>query len=344
MSEEKKTENDEVSLIDLFAVLWHRKVMIIVITLIVAIGIVIFSIISIVLPAEKSPLPNLYTPSALMLINDESSQGGGLQSLLGGMGGSMGSLASLAGFGGIKTGSTYSELAVFLIETNSLRDSVVDEFNLIERYDIDINKSPRAKSRDALRKLLTAEFDNKSGVLTISFTDMEPEFAKNVVNFVVGYLEDRFGELGLDKNKIEAENLEINLANTFREILRLEEEARRLEHSVAFATLSGGNIPTIMTDISRITMELEAMKQVYTQLRVQMELLRVTMASETPIFQILELAEAPDRKSGPSRGLISVIVILAAVFLSVFMAFALNAISNIRKDPEAMAKLRKTND
>jgi len=90
-------------------------------------------------------------------------------------------------------------------------------------------------------------------------------------------------------------------------------------------------------------MELEAMKQVYTQLRVQMELLRVTMASETPIFQILELAEAPDRKSGPSRGLISVIVILAAVFLSVFVAFALNAISNIRKDPQAMAKLRKTN-
>jgi len=67
------------------------------------------------------------------------------------------------------------------------------------------------------------------------------------------------------------------------------------------------------------------------------------MASETPMFQVLELAEAPDRKSSPSRGLICIIVSLAAGFFSVFLAFALNAISNIRKDPEAMAKLRGVN-
>jgi uncharacterized protein involved in exopolysaccharide biosynthesis len=64
------------------------------------------------------------------------------------------------------------------------------------------------------------------------------------------------------------------------------------------------------------------------------------MASEKPVFQVLELAEVPDQKSGPSRGLICVIVTFAAGFFSVFLAFVLNAISNIKKDPEAMAKLR----
>jgi hypothetical protein len=38
--------------------------------------------------------------------------------------------------------------------------------------------------------------------------------------------------------------------------------------------------------------------------------------------------------------MICVIVTFAAGFFSVFLAFVLNAISNIRKDPEAMAKLK----
>jgi uncharacterized protein involved in exopolysaccharide biosynthesis len=63
------------------------------------------------------------------------------------------------------------------------------------------------------------------------------------------------------------------------------------------------------------------------------------MASEKPVFQVLELAEIPDMKSGPGRGLICIIVTFAAGFFSVFLAFVLNAVENIRKDPEAMAKL-----
>jgi uncharacterized protein involved in exopolysaccharide biosynthesis len=91
-------------------------------------------------------------------------------------------------------------------------------------------------------------------------------------------------------------------------------------------------------------MELTAQRQVYTQLRVQYELLKVNMASENPVFQILELAEVPDMKSGPSRGILCIIVTFAAGFFSVFLAFALNAVANIKNDPEAMAKLRRTSE
>jgi len=262
-----------------------------------------------------------------MLINDDRS-GGGFS--VAGMGG----LAAMAGFGGIRTGATHSDLAVFLLGTHSLLDSVVDEFDLIERFDIDRSRSPRAESRDALRRGLRANFDDRSGVLTISFTDRDPVFAKNVVNFTVEYLESRFDTLGLDRNRIEQENLEVNLANAFQRILQLEEETRELERMVGFAPIT--------MEINRIAMELTAMREVYTQLMVQNEMLRVTIASETPTFQVLELAEAPDRKSGPSRGMISIVVSLAAGFFSVFLAFALNAISNIRNDPVAMAKLRTT--
>ena len=63
------------------------------------------------------------------------------------------------------------------------------------------------------------------------------------------------------------------------------------------------------------------------------------MQSETPVFQIIERPEAPDKKSRPSRGQLCIIVTFAALFLSVFIAFLLNSLANIRNDAEAMEKL-----
>jgi uncharacterized protein involved in exopolysaccharide biosynthesis len=323
---------DEISLIDLFAVLWHRKRLIITMVIIAIIGALGFSIVSLVLPAEISPLPNKYTPSALMLINNESSQSGGLSSLIG----SMGSVAALAGIN-VPATASYSELIIYLAGTNSFLDTLVDEFDLVRRYKI--KKFPRAESRKILKKFLTAESDEKSGVLKISFTDIDPAFAQGVVNFCVSYLEKRFDELGLDKNKREKENLEINIENTFQEIQKLEQESRQLEQSASRSF--GGSLPSIALELNRIQLDLDAQRQVYTQLKVQYELIKIEMSSETPIFQVLELAEAPDQKSGPSRTLICIIVTFAAGFFAVFLAFALNAVENIKEDPDAMAKLKE---
>jgi len=333
-SETEKTDSDdEVSLVDLFAVLWRRKKMILAITLTAAAGVVLLSVISLALPPEISPLPNLYTPKSLMLINDKSSSASSnLSSVINNMGG----LASLMGVNASATATT-SELAMYLVTTNSFLDSVVDRFNLIERFEI--KKYPRANSRKELKKILLAEYDELSGVLSISYTDIDPVFARDVVNYSTTLLGQRFDDLGLDKNKIEKENLEINIANTFQQIMNLEEESRRLAQSTA-SGLSYGMFPAITIDLNRIQLELEAQKQVYTQLLVQYELLKVTMSSESPVFQIFEMAEAPDQKSKPGRGLICIIVTFAAGFLSVFLAFALNAVSNIKKDPQAMAKFR----
>jgi len=333
-TEKTASDEDEISLIDLFAVLWRRKKMIIGITIVAIIGVVLYSIISLTLPSDKSPLPNVYTPEAIMLIDNKSSSGG-LSSMMGSLGG-LGGLASLAGLT-MSGSSSYSQLALFLIETNSFLDAVVDEFGIIERFEIE--KSPRANSRKALKKLFKAELDSPSNTLSIKFTDTDPEFARDVINFSVAYLENRFNELGLDKSKIEKENLELNIANTYKEILKLEEESRSLEQAVAYGT---GRYPSITIEMNRLMLELEAQKQIYTQLKVQYELNKIEIASESPIFQVLEYAEVPDQKSGPSRGMICIIVTFAAGFLSIFLAFALNAVSNIKKDPQAMAKLRGT--
>ena len=70
------SKDDEINLIDLFAVVWCRRLMIILITGLAMAGVVAFSIVSLVLSPEISPLSNEYTPKAFMLINNSSSSGG----------------------------------------------------------------------------------------------------------------------------------------------------------------------------------------------------------------------------------------------------------------------------
>lgn len=333
---ERDTDIDnEISLLDLVAILWKQRTMIITIVLLAMVFIVAYSIISLMLPSEKSFLPNTYKPQSHMIINDSKSSGGALSSMLSSS--SLGGLASLAGISA-SGGQTYSSLAVYLVTTNTFLDSVIEKFNLVDRYKIKNN--PKAVTRDKLKQLLNAEFDDESGVFSISFTDIDPNFAQEVVNFSVEYMENMFEELGLDQNKLQKQNLEVNLRNTFNEIQNLEAETHKLGNTVA----QGGRISegtSVMLEMTRLEMELEAQKEVYTQLKTQYELLKVKMASETPVFQVLELAEVPDRKSGPSRGKLCIIVTFAAVFFAVMLAFAKEAIENIRKDPEAMAKFNK---
>jgi len=316
----KGNDDEEISFFDLFAVIWRRKAMIIIITMLAIISVVIFSIASIVLPPETSPRPNQYTASAYMLITEARVPVGDRETLLG---------------HGLRMRPTYGDLALFLLGSNSLLDSVIDDFSMIERTN---NEYPKL-TRRMLRASLNARYNEDSGVLTISFINTDPVFARDVVNLAVTHLGNRFTELGIDRTRAELERLELHLAEVFQNILLLEEERRRLEHSVAFLPLAGGNLPAIMADINRATMESDAMRQVYTQLRVQQEELRATIATEIPMFQILEFAEIPYEKSGPSRLRQIIIVTFGAGFFSVLLAFVLEGISNIRNDPVAMAKL-----
>ena len=328
------TQDEEISLIDLLAVLLRRKWMIIGVSCAAMVIAVIIAVISLKLPPEKSFLPNEYTPKAQMLINNDSSSSSGLSSMLSSSG--LGSLASIAGVN-VSGGSSNSALAGYLVNSNTIQDAVVDKFNLIERYKIE--KSPRASSREALKKKLSSNYDDETGVFSVSFTDIDPEFARDVVNYVVDLLEQRFLELGIDQNKLSEANLKENIQNSYDNILSLQKQIQTLEGSVS-NIYNPNSAPSIVLDSTLLKMELEVQQQIYAQLKAQYESLKVTMASEQPVFQILEYAEVPDKKSGPSRGKLCVIIAFAAFFLSVFLAFALNAIENIKNDSEAMSKLK----
>lgn len=343
MSEENKIENqttetsakvnteEEISLLDLIAVLWKYRWMIIGIT---AAGMflgVLISIISLKMSPEKSFLPNVYKSSAHMVIQDSKSGSSSAAALLASSG-----LGSLAGMAGVSAGASNVNLAVYLTKCNELLDATVQEFHILERKEFKKSKTPRHDSRKKMSKTIKADYDKEAGIFTVSCKDKDPKFACDLVNFTVEWLSEKFDELGVDQNKIKKVNLEKNLDLSFQEITRLTNQL----NNVATSAASGNYVSSIALATTKIQMELTAQQEVYKQLKTQYELLRVQMQSETPVFQVLERAEVADMKSGPSRGKLCIIMTFAFAFLSVFLAFLLNALKNIKNDPEAMKKLK----
>lgn len=322
--------DDEISLLDLAVVLWRWKLLIIGITCLVMVGTVVYVLIGKKLPPEKSFLPDMYTSSAMMLIGGDSNKGNSALSQLAASG--LGNLAGLAGLSGAG-GSNYSKLAVYLAGSDSFLDVIIQEFDLINRYKI--QKFPKTESRKLLKKRLTAKLDDKSGIFSLTFKDIDPEFAQRVVNFAVSYYEQRFSEMGFDKHKLEKEGLEKSLKATLDEIKRLESEATGLERKTINAY---GSVPSIALEATRLHREIQVQEQIYGQLKARYELLKIEMASETPVFQVLDYPQIPEKKSEPGRGKLCIIATFAGFFFSIFLAFLLNALQEIRRDPTARAK------
>ena len=329
----KESKDDEISLIDLFAVVMKYIKMEIIIVAAAMLFAVAISVISIKMPPEKSFLPNKYRSQAHMLINDSNSSASGLASALASSG--LGGLMGISGAGG----SSYSSLATYLASSNPFMDAIVDNFNILAREEFQKSNHPQSDIRKWLSQKLKASMDDTSGVFTISCTDIDPAFAQAVVNYSVDWLSNRFDELGIDKNKIQKANLEKNIDSSFAEIQRLQKEVDNVAYSVSHGS-SAYNIPSITLTTTKLQMELNAQQEVYKQLKTQYELLKVQMASESPVFQILERPEIPDMKAEPSRGKLCIIITFAAGFMAIFIAFLRNAIENIKKDPEAMKKLK----
>lgn len=148
-------KNDEISLIDLFAVLLKRKWMIFIITMIAAVFIVVYSIISLKLPADKSFLPNEYTVTANMLIKDSSNANASSMS------GAASAAASLMGINLNSGATSVSSLVVYLTSSNPFYDAIAQQFDLYTKYDFE--KSPIANTRKALKKVVFTNYDDGGG-------------------------------------------------------------------------------------------------------------------------------------------------------------------------------------
>ncbi|HQL17549.1 MAG TPA: GNVR domain-containing protein, partial [Rectinema sp.] len=293
-----------------------------------------------------------------------------------------------------------------LATSNTTLDRLNQKFDLTSRYKI--KKDPISSTRKAVLKNLSAAIDEESNIFTISFTDKDPVFAKEIVDETVTILSERFAQLSGNQAIQQKALLEKRLADVDATISTLEAqvkefqkkygvvqvEALATEQITILARLrselilkemeienykkvarindpmltqlnnerdallakikeietgagSGSKVmpsqqqlPTIAFEYAKLERDLAVQTELFKILTQQYEIAKFNATGQEPVFQILEMAEVPDMKSGPSRSMICIVATLAGFFVAILVAFVDESISNIRRDPIAMARFR----
>ncbi|MFP3959136.1 MAG: GumC family protein [Spirochaetaceae bacterium] len=378
------------------SILLKYKWLVVGMTVIAGVGVVVFSIVSLRLPPEESPLPNYYEAYATLLVSD--SGGSSTQSIL----------AALGMETGGSGGTNYAEIAQRVVQTRSFLDTLVEEHDIVDRYNI--TTEVRSRSREVLLNNSRVSYDPQSSMLTIGYEHIDPEFAQTMANSIVDNLQEWFRSRGgLDRMQ-ELQSLEARLVEVEEEIARLEGEIQafqrehgvldvgemaetqaamlsdlqaqlvdlavqirnqetlsRIEDDPALARLraqqqnviglireiengyTGGartmppreRLPELALEFRRLETDLTIQQRIYQAISEQYEVARLTAESE-PVFSVLERAEVPDRKAGPSRAELSMTVTLGAFAASIVLAYMIHFLRSVWAQPENRAILRES--
>jgi uncharacterized protein involved in exopolysaccharide biosynthesis len=98
-------------------------------------------------------------------------------------------------------------------------------------------------------------------------------------------------------------------------------------------------IPEAGLEYIRRYREVKYQETLYELFAKQCEIARVDEAKSAPIIQVVDIAQRPERKSGPFRTLIVLIITLAAFLVAVVWALVKEIYARQREDPETRMKL-----
>lgn len=397
MSENEKNNND-IDILNILSILFKNLILITIITSIFMISVVLYSFISIKLPPKTSFMPNVFSPKSIVILNDANSNNG-LSSILGGAG----ALASLAGIS--SSGPNDGALAIRIVSTNNFIEKLDKEFNLSIIYNTKDSLHPKTTLRNLIKSKLKLNIDSESGLLEITYTDIDKNLATDIVNKATYLLEEEFLKIDKirnrsqfalaeeNKEKVEKsiEELSLKLINfqkkhnlvdvevVFKELTEqmssmqtslLEKEIdiqsygmvtnikdpglKRLVNEkaaiqTAITKLENGEVgsyppvkelPSLSLELERLKNEIDVQKAVYKTIIQQYESLKLTAGGTGPTFQVLENAEVPEVKSGPSRGKLCMVVTIVGFFVSIFIVFTKESIISIKNDPAKMKRLK----
>ena len=239
---------DTISLLDLLGVIVKRWKFIIITSLSSAVFIVLYSIYTLFMPADSpyNPLPNKYTPQVKVRLQ-ESSGSGGISSFLE-SNSNLGVLAGLTGIGG--GGSANADLAQELLLGNTIVDKLGEEFEFIEKYEIE--KNPKTSIRKIIKESLNSDFDSATKILTIKYEDIDKEFATSIINEALDLLEIRFKNLTLENVSVKKDFLEKRLTEVGNDFKTAQNELNTFQKEKGIVDLESQTIAQI-EDISGLS-------------------------------------------------------------------------------------------
>jgi uncharacterized protein involved in exopolysaccharide biosynthesis len=224
---------------------------------------------------------------------------------IGGIG--LASVAGLVGNLGLNTGDaslfplyeTFTFSRTILADLLNLRlDDVGYNGTLLQRFQLgsgDANQLLEA-GMDKVSKRLRFDVDKKTGVVTISYLDSNPNIAAEVVNHVVDALNHLDVQTATRRAGEKRQFIEKRMNESARTLANAESQLEEFRQQ----NLRIGNSPELLLDQARLERELDIEQQIYLTLRREYELARIDEERSVPVVNVLDRAVPPVAPAGPS--------------------------------------------
>lgn len=312
-----------ITFIDVAAILWKRRVLLTAVLLTVVVGTLAYLAGSILLPAGKSYLPNLYTAEASIVIGSEG-DGSSITSA---------ALYSNAGASGLLAKHDipspvfdYGGFAQDLATADATIDDLDVKFGFSKRQNDAGKASSMANVHGFIKKSIRTEFDPGTRIFRVSFTDYDPVLAKSVVDEIVRLLD--VGLVGYREGKfLEARNI-------------LEKKLSYMDDTVKNLKAEMANTPPSAAGYGNLHRDLQVQSELSRILAQEYGLIKLTMAVQEPLLRVKSAAEVPVTKSSPSRTILFFWAIIAGFSLAIFLVVLVEAIEKIRADPDTASRFR----
>lgn len=198
----------------------------------------------------------------------------------------------------------------------------------IEAYESDLRAAQQA----------LIDFQSRNNIIDIS---LQTEYQLNSLANLEGQILVKETELNAltetrraDDPEVLRAKMDLNLLKTRRDMITLGQRGNDNSLEIPLAQL-----PELSAMYANLMTDLEILQVIYSSLRSQYETVKIEEKDNSERFQVVEQAEVPERKAGPSRGMICIVVTLSAFLLSLLYAFFLEYIRRVKKDPVESEKL-----
>lgn len=161
---------------------------------------------------------------------------------------------------------------------------------------------------EGLRKILTADVDNKTAMTTISVTLQDPKVTAIVADSVVGKLQQYIIDYRIKKAKEDCAYLE----QLYKERQQEYYEAQS-KYAHYFDTNRNIAFQSVRAEQERLQNDMNLAYQVYSQVAQQLQVARAKIQEEKPVFAVVEPATIPLEPSGTSKRVIFMGIILLTV-------------------------------
>ena len=304
---------------------------------------------------------------------------------------SLGSLGGLAGAGGGIKNPADQFLAY--MKSVTLQDSLVERFNLLDRYEVKTKLDSRLKLKDNVRAT-----SGKDGLISLEVDDKDPQFAADLANAHVEELAKLLGrlatteaqqrrlffekQLSLAKDKMIQSEIALKATGVSGSVLKASPasavaavaglQAAVTAQEVKLGAMRGYLAETApdfkqaLNELANLRAQLGKQEKdtpssigkataegdyitkyrefkyhetLFELFAKQFELAKVDEAREGAVIQILDVAQAPERKSKPKKAMIAIIATLAAGLALLLLVFVRQALSNACQDSESAQKM-----